>query len=319
MKKITAIILAVTMLFGMLGIVAFADTDTVGTEVATGEYETPYTDSRFFSYGDYTIHFRVLEAADEKDRIMMVHGFALSGYCWQELATRLVAGGYTCVLVDLPDFGYSTRENSSTNRLPREEIVHALMTYLSDEPWIVAGHSMGGYVALSIMQNYPESVSALMLYGTSGYDGMSDGMKTMFANPVVAKLMGAFMDMAAGNDFIFNMILRYALNDDAYYNSYDKAMVKEPARIKGTGRGAVYSFVSVNPTDFEALATCGKPIFFINGSADKVIQQSAKDKLISYLPDDAVVKYTANGGHMFIEAQADEVAAETLTFLGGIA
>jgi len=317
MKKIISVILAITMLFSVCFVSASAA--GTGTEVSSGEYETPYADSRWFSYGDYTIHFRVLKAENEKDKIMMIHGFALSGYCWVELATRLVQQGYTCVLVDLPDFGYSTRETASTNRLPREEIVHALMTYLSDTPWIVAGHSMGGYVALSILNDYPGSVSSLMLYGTCGYDGMSDSMKTMFSKSSVTKVMGKFMDMAAGNDVIFNLLLRYALNDNEYYNSYNKAMVTDPARIKGTGVGAVYSFISVNPTDYESLTSCGKPIFFINGSADKVISQSAKDKLISYLPDDAVVKYTENGGHMFIEAQADEVAAETLSFLGGIA
>lgn len=306
MKKITAVILCVCLCFSALS--AFA---------SAGAYETPYGDSLFFEYGDYSIHYRIVPAAGEKAKIMMIHGFALSGYCWNELAARFSAEGYTCVIPDLPDFGYSTRETSSTNRLPREEIIHALMEELGGGKWIVAGHSMGGYIALSLMQTYPESVSALLLYSTSGYDGMSPALVSVLSVPGVAAVMGAFMDIAASNDMLFNLLLRSALLDNGYYASYNKAMVKEPARIKGTGLGAVYSFLSINATDYEGLKTCGKPVYFCNGGSDRVIAQSARDKLVSYLPADAVSVTLEGGGHMFIENMADEVSSSTLSFLGG--
>ena len=315
MKKVISVLLCLVLVFS-LTLPAFASDTLTGTEVAAGEYETPYDNSRFFEVGDYIIHFRVFEAENEKGKIMMIHGFALSGYCWDELAARFVAQGYTCVIPDLPDFGYSTRETKDTDRLPREDIIHALMTYLYDGRWIVAGHSMGGYISLALMQKYPESVSALMLYSTSGNDGMADGVKKIFTNPAVASAMGAFMDLCAGCDLLFNLLLKFALNDNDYYASYDKAMVKNPARIKGTGRGAVYSFASLTATDYDYLKTCGKPVFFINGGDDNVISAEAKTKLRSYLPENSTDITLAGGGHMFIESMADEVAACALTFLG---
>lgn len=307
MKKFIALILCLALSMSAFSVFASADT-----------YETPYEDSLFFQYGDYTIHYRIVSAENEKAKIMMIHGFALSGYCWNELAARFSAEGYTCVIPDLPDFGYSTRETSSTDRLPREEIIHALMEYLGGGEWIVAGHSMGGYIALSLMQKYPESVSALLLYSTSGYDGMPEALKSVLSVPGVAAVMGTFMDLAASNDLLFNMLLKYALLDDDYYDSYNKAMVKDPARIRGTGLGAVYSFLSISPTDFDSLPNCGKPIYFCNGGSDNVITADAKEKLISYLPSDAVSVVIPGGGHMFIESMADEVTASTLEFLGGL-
>ena len=77
MKKLTALVLSVLMVFAM-AIPAFA------------AYETPFQDSLFFEYEEYSIHYRVFEAENEKGQIFMIHGFALSSYCWVELATRLV-------------------------------------------------------------------------------------------------------------------------------------------------------------------------------------------------------------------------------------
>ena len=287
----------------------------VAEEVAEGPYETPYEDSRYLSYGEYVLHFRVKEAVNPVGQIMMIHGFALSGYCWENLANILVENGYTCVLVDLPGYGYSTRETTKTERIARTELVHALMTYLSDDAWIVAGHSMGGYYAQGMMQEYPEAVSALLLYGTAGNAGMSDGIKNMFTFAPVITVMGAMMEMLVKMDFVFNMMLRMGLQDDEYYATYDVAKVKDPLSIKGTGKGAIYCFTEVPATDFLGLRTCGKPIFYCNGTLDNVIPQADRVKFAAHLPSDAVCVDVEGGGHMFIENMAEAVSAYTLAFL----
>ena len=129
MKKTLRIILA-AVLCAALTLSCF------GTAFAAGDSSLPYENSRFFEYGDYTIHDRVFEAEENsspKGSIFMIHGFALSSYCFAALAERLCAEGYTCVLPDLPGFGYSSRETADTEALPREDIMHALMESLSTE------------------------------------------------------------------------------------------------------------------------------------------------------------------------------------------
>ncbi|MGN0469096.1 MAG: alpha/beta fold hydrolase, partial [Acutalibacteraceae bacterium] len=140
MKKITSLLLAIIFSFSFVS-VAFASSD----------YK-PYEDSQYFTYGDYDIHYRVAPAKGEfKGRILMLHGFLCSTYSWRNMADELTDAGYDCVMVDLPDFGYSTRENENMEIVPREEIVEALMKSIAPaEEWIVAGHSMGGGVAINI-------------------------------------------------------------------------------------------------------------------------------------------------------------------------
>ena len=300
MKKIIALLLSLVLAFSM-ALPVFA------------VYETPFEDSQFFEYEEYSIHYRVWEAEDEIGQIFMIHGFALSSYCWVELAGRLVANGYTCVMADLPDFGYSTRETAAMKKLPREDIMHALMTYLSAEPWYVAGHSMGGYVAQALAAKYPESVINLLLYGTGGNDN-DPATTAVMGNPVFVSLMGPIMQMMTKFDFLVQMFLVMGLNDAAYAATYDISKVTEPIRIAGTGKGACYSFSMLTNTDYEAIKN-GKPVLFVNGSADSVIPDSAKNSIREALPEGSVDYVVDGGGHMFIENKADETARVTLEFL----
>lgn len=304
MKKILALVLSALMLFAA-AIPAFA------------AYETPFEDSQYFEYGEYSIHYRVFEAENEKGQIFMIHGFALSSYCWVELATILVENGYTCVLADLPDFGYSTRETASTNKLPREEIMHALMTSLSDEPWYVAGHSMGGYIAQAVAEKYPEDVINLLLYGTGGNDN-SPALAKIMGNDAFVAVMGPLMQMMTKFDFLIKLFLSMGLNDKEYAASYDVSKISEPLRISGTGAGACYSFSMLPNTNYEAIKN-GKPVLFVNGSADSVIPDASKNSIREALPEGSVDAVIEGGGHMFIENMAAETAEITLSFLESVA
>ena len=300
MKKIIALVLSLVMALS-LAVPAFA------------AYETPFDDSKFFEYENYSIHYRVWEAENAKGQIFMIHGFALSSYCWVELATRLVAEGYTCVMADLPDFGYSTRETAGMKKLPREDIMHALMTELSSDPWYLAGHSMGGYVAQALAAKYPESVKNLLLYGTGGNDN-APAMSQMMGNDVFVAVMGPLMQLMTRFDILVKLFLQMGLNDKEYAENYDLSKITEPIRIDGTGKGACYSFSMLTPTDYDAIRN-GKPVLFVNGSADSVIPDASKDSIREALPEGSVDYVVENGGHMFIENKADETARVTLSFL----
>ncbi len=300
MKKIIALVLSLVMTLS-LAVPAFA------------AYETPFDDSLFFEYEEYSIHYRVWEAENAKGQIFMIHGFALSSYCWVELAARLVENGYTCVMADLPDFGYSTRETASTEKLPREDIMHALMISLSDEPWYVAGHSMGGYVAQALAAKYPESVKNLLLYGTGGNDNDAS-LTAMMGNDMFVAVMGPIMQLMTKFDILVKLFLQMGLNDKEYAANYDLSKITEPIRIDGTGRGACYSFSMLTNTDYEAIKN-GNPVLFVNGSADSVIPDSAKNSIREVLPEGSIDYVVDGGGHMFIENKADEAAQVTLQFL----
>lgn len=304
MKKLIAILLSAVMLF-TLCLPAFA---------ADSTEQLPFEDSQFFDYGDYSIHYRVWEAAEPKGQIFMIHGFALSSYCFTALAAILRDNGYTCVLADLPDFGYSTRETANMDKLPREDVMHALMKYLSDDPWYLAGHSMGGYIALALAQKYPEDVKNLLLYGTAGNDPDTSAMTAIMNNKAFINVMGPIMELMGRWNTLVRVLLIAAFGDVSYAMGYDIKKVTDPYKIKGTGAGALYSFSMLPNTNFETLPEL-PPILYMNGSKDNVIPAADRAKLRTYLPEGSV-DYIVNGGaHLFIENYAEETAAVTLDFL----
>lgn len=304
-KKIIALILAFSMLFAFC-VPAFASDE--------GEAAKPFDNSEYFQYENLTIHYRVFKAENEKGKIFMIHGFALSGYCWEELATRLVKEGYTCVAADLPDFGYSTRETSSENLPAREDVMYALMSSLSSEKWYVAGHSMGGYIALKLAEKYPDSVKNLLLYGTAYNKGHSDTLNGMMTNKVFVSVMAPLMELMAKFDCVVRLMLYAGLMDAEYTKNYDLSKITAPLRIKGTGAGALYSFSTLPQTNLEAVEKM-PPILYVNGDRDFVIPAADREVLREHLPEGSVDAVVSGGGHMFIENMADETAEITLSFL----
>ncbi len=306
MKKIISAVLCMVLLFTM-GVPAFA---CFKNDIP----EMPYENSQFFEYGEYSIHYRVFEAKEPIGQIFMIHGFALSSYCWTELAEILVDNGYTCVLADLPDFGYSTRETADMELLPREDIMHALMMYLNENPWYVAGHSMGGYITLKLAEKYPKDVKNILLYGTAGNDGTEGIREKMMTNKLFINLMGPVMQTMGKIKPLVRLLLIFALADAKYAMNYDVSEICNPYKIKGTGKGAIYSFSMLPATNYEAVKNYS-PVLFVNGSADKVITDSWRVNLRASLPRGSVDYVVEGGGHMFIENCAEETAKVTLDFL----
>ena len=303
-KRIVSVFLCLALLFST-SIPAYA---------CKNKSTLPYEDSQFFDYGEYRIHYRIWKAEQPKGQIFMIHGFALSSYCWVELAKILVANGYTCVLADLPDFGYSSRETADMEFLPREDIVHALMVNISPDPWYVAGHSMGGYITLKLAEKYPEDVKNILLYGTAGNDGTSEIRTKMMTNKFFINVMGPIMETMGKVKPLVRLLLVFALADFKYALNYDIAEVCNPYKIEGTGKGALYSFSMLPPTNYEAVKNYS-PILFVNGSKDMVITDSWRVNLRASLPEGSVDYVVDGGGHMFIENYAEETAQVTLDFL----
>ena len=303
-KKSLALLFAAVLLF-CAAAPAFA---------AGAEPEAPFPNSAFFETGAYRIHYRVFPAENEKGRIFMIHGFALSSYCFVMLAERLAAAGYTCALADLPDFGYSTRETVGMELRPREDIMHELMVSLSGEPWFVAGHSMGGYVALALAAKYPESVKNLLLYGTNGNEGVDPARAGMMKNPVFISIMGPMMEALGRSKPLVRLLYAAACNSLPFAFGYDVSKITDPYQIKGTGAGAILNFSMLPATDFEAVKTM-PPILFLNGGSDKVITDGTRVSLRNALPYGSWDIVIPEAGHMVIETHADVTAAYTVRFL----
>ena len=96
---------------------------------------------------------------------VLLHAFPLSSAMWARDAGHL-ARVVRVITPDLPGFGGSSRQPQPSIPAMAQAVVDLLDALEIHEPVILAGLSMGGYVALEFMRQSPQRVKALGLFST---------------------------------------------------------------------------------------------------------------------------------------------------------
>ncbi len=300
MKKLISLILSALMLFSLC-LPALA--------AATAE---PFSNSRFYETGDYSLHYRVFEPdTAAKKQLLLIHGFCLSTVSLEGVAEEYVKSGCRVVLVDAPNFGYSSRETANTELRSREELIGALMLSLGGK-WIVGGHSMGGGIALNLACDYPETVTGLVLFAPQT-SAEADGAEP---NPVLSAVMGILYDtilnLCLKLPFLVRMFVSMSFSDSDYAKNYDLARITAPLSLPDTGAGISLMTLHTKGPDFEKLKALDIPCVIITAENDKVAMADNLQAIIDNAPADTEVYTFTEGGHMMMEYSPAQVAAKTL-------
>ena len=106
--------------------------------------------------------------------LIFIHAFPLYQKMWDDQVAAL-RSGFQPITLDLRGFGKSDapRGHYSVEQMAMD--VRALMSALSIEDAVIAGCSMGGYVALAFYRNYPGAVRALVLSDTRASADTQEG------------------------------------------------------------------------------------------------------------------------------------------------
>ena len=304
MKKIISIICVTVILLSSLSVMAFA---------ADTNYK-PYEESQYFTYGDYDIHYRVIPAQGKfKGRIMMLHGFMCSTYAWRNMATEMSKKGYECVLADLPNFGYSTRETDDMEIIDREILITKLMESIAPmDEWILAGHSMGGGVAVNIAIENP--VKALLLYCPAPQSEFPEAMQGIVQSNIMKGTMNAFFKYGTTVTPLVKSVIFMATLDVKFSNDYDVTGVTDAVQYDGFGAGMCEMMYNVKPTDLENADKITCPVLLVQANGDLVLNSQMKDQMNSAFPD-ATTYNVKGGGHQCIENRAFELSLITNQFL----
>ncbi len=94
--------------------------------------------------------------------LVLVHGYPLDHTTWNEV-TPLLENDFDLILPDLRGFGQSEVVESQYKIVDMAADLADLLDYLGIEQTVIAGHSMGGYVALAFARAYPERTLGLGL------------------------------------------------------------------------------------------------------------------------------------------------------------
>lgn len=303
-KRLTAVILSLVLIIS-LAVPAFAAKDF-----------KPYENSSYYTIGDYDLHYRIQPAKGERQgRILMIHGFLCSTYAWRNMADILCENGYECVTVDVPNFGYSTRENKNMTVIPREELIISLMESIAPaEEWIIAGHSMGGGIAINIAEKIP--VKALMLYSPCPQEEFPPFAEKICTSGPMEKFMTFFFNVGTRCKPLVKLVIYAATFDWQFAMNYDVSGVTNAVQYDGFGAGLCEMMYNVLPTDMEKANEINCPVLLCQAEKDIILSDKQKSAVNNAFPD-AVTHLVKGGGHQCIENRADELCAVTLDFIKG--
>lgn len=132
-------------------------------------YKLPFSESELVEVEGVTIHYRkwIPESENILGKILFIHGLGGSTFSWRHNVDYFMDKGYVVVAVDLPGFGYSSKESeidhSQKNRSKLiwavvDDIELSLDEDIKDMNWSLVGHSMGGGTVTAMSIERPDRV-----------------------------------------------------------------------------------------------------------------------------------------------------------------
>ena len=122
--------------------------------------------------GEYPIYF---EEAGRGLPVILIHGHALDLRVWDDVVPGLVSAGLRVIRYDVRGHGRSHAPDSGYTWDAYLADLKALVSHLGLQEAVVVGFSMGGGIALSFAQHYPERTAGLALVASVlpgfGYSG----------------------------------------------------------------------------------------------------------------------------------------------------
>lgn len=107
--------------------------------------------------------------------LLFVHGLSSYTSFWERQIPYFAAQGYRVLSIDLPGFGASDRPDAPLTPPWYATFLDRWLEGLGVERATVAGHSMGGQIALWLALSHPERVDRLVLSAPAGFERFRPG------------------------------------------------------------------------------------------------------------------------------------------------
>lgn len=111
--------------------------------------------------------------------VIMIHGLGSYLRAWERNMEE-VSKTARVIAIDLPGYGKSSKQPHSGAMTFYAEIVKELVKELDLKNVVIAGHSMGGQIAITTALEYPDMVQGLILVDPAGFERFNKGQKQWF-------------------------------------------------------------------------------------------------------------------------------------------
>lgn len=120
-----------------------------------------------------------------EETIVFIHGLGSYLPAWKKNIEGL-KGQYRCIAIDLPGYGKSSKGEYSGSLRFYARVVAEMIDSLKLENVTLAGHSMGGQIAVIAGLAYPDKIKNLVLVAPAGFETFTKGQKQWFREVMTA-------------------------------------------------------------------------------------------------------------------------------------
>lgn len=243
------------------------------------------------------------------DALVLLHGFPLDSHMWDAQAERLSAN-YRVIAPDFRGFGQSRRSDPFTLESLADDI-HLFVEQLVAVPCVLAGLSMGGYVAQVYARKYPKDLRGLILVDTKA-EGDTPEAKAGRAKMIeLARAAGA---KAVAEQLIPKMVAAGTLkNRPEIVRALRSMMEGCPPRTIEYALAALRD----RPDRSDELGAIAAPTLIIVGDEDAITPPSFSETMRARIPN-ATLEVIRGAGHMAPMEQPEQVSRAIEQFMRGL-
>jgi pimeloyl-ACP methyl ester carboxylesterase len=226
--------------------------------------------------------------------LVLIHGFPLDHSIWDEV-TPLLTPTFDLILPDQRGFGESVSSAPAWTMRDLADDLAALLDHLGLESAFLAGHSMGGYVALAFADAYPSRVRGLALVSSQAAADPPERKAGRYAQAQQIAENGI-------GETVAGMTAKLTADIRVQKFVHDLMRKQKPAGYIGSlkamaERADTMSVLEKNPF----------PILLIHGDADGLIPLERAREIQAKVPRARMVELSGVG-HMPMMESPDEVA-----------
>lgn len=202
------------------------------------------------------------------ETIIFIHGLGSYLPAWKKNIAEL-SQDYRCIGIDLPGYGKSSKLPHSGKMTFYAEVVKQFAEALNLKNIYIAGHSMGGQIALVTTITYPGLVKGLLLASPAGFEYFTPGQKEWLSNAMTLDgVMKTPVD-AIQTNLYYNF---YKMPKDAEFMITDRIAMRHATDFKAYCYAIAQSVKGmVDEPVLDYLENIKIPVLIVFGENDNLI------------------------------------------------
>ncbi len=232
--------------------------------------------------------------------LVLIHGYPLDHSIWEPLAPFL-EHDFDLIIPDLRGFGETDVMEADNSIVDYASDIAGLLTHLKIRKAILAGHSMGGYVALAFAREYEQRVAGLAMVSSQMAADTPDKKDGRYATArqVLEHGVGPVVEAMAPK-----------LSADPQWQEFARELIAKQSPL---GISSALQAMAERPDSSEVFRGFPFPVAIVHGDADVLIPVERAREMKAARP---AAHYTEvpGAGHLPMMEKPEAVAGALRSF-----